>query len=385
MKAKVLAVMVLLLFLSAAFLFERPVSGEAVAGDTWSQVASLPGPPSYGLVASAVDGKIYAFSYNYSECYNPQTNSWTTITIPPSFQNNGYTASVELQNKIFLMSRTVQVYDPPTGNWTSKASVPGISGWRAVAVDDKIFLIGGISQAGPGFVTLSNKNYVYDPTVDSWSTMAPIPTAVARYASAVINDKIYIIGGAADGQHPDNATNLVQIFDPSTNNWTDGPSIPTGVFASGSCTTTGLLAPERIYVVGGSTYYDWGFLMSDTSALSASNLNQVYDPTTGTWSTAAPLSNANRYFSLVNVGDIFYAVGGLNGNSNPVLTMEKYTPVGYSPPTPSPTTQPTATPTSINTSPLTNSTLIAIAIIAVLVLAGVTSYLVLLRRHRKTR
>jgi N-acetylneuraminic acid mutarotase len=395
MKDKAVAVMVVLLFLSAAFLIEILVSGEAVAGDSWSQVASLPVKPSDGLVASVVGGKIYVFGSNFGACYDPQTNNWTAIATP----SGSFESSVEYQNKVYLMgTTTTQVYDPSTGNYTIKASAPEPSpepletnpitgpgtffGYQAVAVDGKIYQIGG-ATIGQAYGYLYDETYVYDTATDYWSTMTPIPVAVFGYAAAAINDKIYIIGGGTD-QNADSATTLVQIFDPSTNKWTNGPSIPSGVIDAGSCTTTGLLAPQRIYIIGGSTAYDWGWLSANSYAVTKTNLNQVYDPATETWSSASPLPYANVGPSFVNVGDTLYMVGGTPGNGIARVTVEKYTPAGYSPPTPSPTTQPTATPTSINTSPPTNSTLIPVAIVAVLVLAGVTSYLVLLRRHRKT-
>lgn len=185
--------------------------------------------------------------------------------------------------------------------------------------------------------------YVYDPSTDSWSTMASIPVPVEFYASAVIDIKIYIIGGGTTISGDGNALNLVQIFDPSKNQWTYGTPIPTGVFAPGSCATTGLSAPERIYVVGGSLAYS-APIYFDASAATETNLTQVYDPATGIWSYATPLPFNNSYLLLENVGDNLYELGGTPGQNIGRVTVEKYIPSGYSPPTPSPS--PTLSPTS---------------------------------------
>ena len=204
-------------------------------------------------------------------------------------------------------------------------------------VGNKIYVIGGSEGVYTEFIGISNATYVYDPAADSWSTMAPIPVPVAYYASAVINNKIYIIGGGTGNTGLNNATNLVQIFDPSTNQWTESTPIPTGVFAAGSCTTTGLLAPERIYVVAGSLTYDWGGSATYSTAETETSLNQVYNPAAGNWSSAAPLPYNNSYFSLLNVDDALYAVGGFDSNDFNIVTVEKYIPAGYTAASTSPT------------------------------------------------
>ena len=120
----------ILVFLTAACIIEaKSASGEAIVGNSWSTVASIPMPQQYNdiLVASAVNGQIFVFGFNLAECYNPETNNWTAIFIPQNVNGSYYSSSVEYQNKIYLMGANVQVYDPSSGNWTSKASMPGSS------------------------------------------------------------------------------------------------------------------------------------------------------------------------------------------------------------------------------------------------------------------
>jgi len=67
---------------------------------------------------------------------------------------------------------------------------------QANVVNNKIYVISGTLPSG----SISNATEVYDPSSDSWSTTAPIPTPVGLYASAAVNDKIYIEGGGKSGQ-----------------------------------------------------------------------------------------------------------------------------------------------------------------------------------------
>ncbi len=200
-----------------------------------------------------------------------------------------------------------------------------------------------------GIIFTSATNYVYAPTNDSWSTMAPIPVPVEGYASAVLDGKIYVIGGGTQTSTPIDASDPVQIFDPETNRWSNGTSIPVGVSGADACTTSGFLAPKRIYVVGGTTTVSGGWLSMDFEDYYKTDLNQVYDPETGNWSTAASIPDKRWSLSLVNVNDLLYVVGGQNGSDEGITWTERgnwtelmqrfastkaqstwqYTPIGY--------------------------------------------------------
>jgi len=199
-------------------------------------------------------------------------------------------------------------------------------------VDGKIYLIGGRMPAGLYIVNTSIRNDVYDPETDTWTQMAPIPTAVMGYASAVFNNKIYIISGGNESGPDYNPTNLVQIFDPETNQWTNGTQIPTSVCYARACATTGLFAPKRIYVIGGTTvYYDrW-------ATYNVVNLTQIYDPETDTWITGSPMLTPRCSFAIAVVNDEIYTIGGQKEEDHLVVN-EKYTSAGYIPEFPSWTT-----------------------------------------------
>ena len=333
-------------------------TAKAQTPNSWTTMAPLPNPYYDVLGAAAVNGKIYFLGGDTYAQYNPETNNWTAIAPLPIY--NSWATVVACQNKIYVIGgskdQPTQVYDPATNTWENKTSIPTTRGaLMANVVNDKIYVIGGGKPAGPQIIDTSYENDVYDPATDSWSKMASVPTPVMGYASAVLDDKIYIIGGGTSTPISQNATTQVQIFDPKMNQWTNGTSIPNGVCYAGACSTTGLLAPKRIYVIGGLLNYGGRYLGT------ASEINQVYDPETGAWSFAASIPNVRWFFSLVNVDDALYALGGTNGSvqsrnlipereaiaATKVQANEKYLPMGYvaSPsPTPTPSLSPSPTP-----------------------------------------
>ena len=356
MRKTVASLLFALLVLASTILVRTNFAfGDGLVDDSWVTVAPFRVTPklySPALGAVTVNGKIYFIGDGINERYDPDANAWTAVTPPPVYHM--WSDVVACQNKIYIIGGSpenpTQVYDPLTDTWENKSSIP-VTLWeyRATAVDDKIYLIAGLKLAALGIFATSAATYVYDTATDTCSEMAAIPTPVGCYASAVLDGKIYIIGGGTATTTPNNATDLVQIFDPKTNQWTNGKPLPTGVYKAAACSTSGLIAPKRIYVFGGSLRYDGGGLSVSSSAKTITNLTQVYDLETGSWSLAAPLPEFRLSFWLVNVNDALYAIGGEESGSFEVT--ERYIPLGYDEsllptPSPSPTPSPTASPTA---------------------------------------
>ena len=338
---KSISLVFVFIFLTAPFIIL--IQQVEASENSWTTVSPLP-KPYYGVLgAAALDGKIYFLGEEISEKYDPATNNWTEIAPPPIYYL--WSAVVACQDKIYVIGQPTQAYDPSTDSWENRTSLPEtIGGYEATVVGNKIYVISGGKPAPLGIVDTSETTFVYDTANDSWSRMAPIPTPVVGYASAVLNDKIYIIGGGTATNEPSNPATTVQVFDPHTNVWTVAKPIPTGVVSAGAVATSGLFAPKRIYVVGGSLYYSGGGVSSDM-VNHGTNLNQVYDPETEEWSSAAPIPEIRWSLSLVNVNDVLYAVGGINDTVREgvyydqyrksrlapihVQATEKYFPIGY--------------------------------------------------------
>jgi N-acetylneuraminic acid mutarotase len=298
-------------------------------------------------MAVAVDGKIYAIGAITQE-YDPVALTWTKKASMPNPIGGGVAV---YQNKIYVIGDSQnQVYDIATDTWASKTAMPT---WRigvqANVVGDKIYVIGGGVDIESDII--ADVNEAYDPATDTWSAKEPIPTPVYDYASAVVDNKIYIIGGSEE--LPNIVSGLVQIYDSENDSWTTGTSMPTPIRYASAAATTGLFAPKRIYVIGG---------LQNSYGL---NITQVYDPQTDSWTTGASMPTARYNLGLAVINDTIYAMGGVllppyAFPKEPLTTNEVYLPFGYegpippylSPPpspSPSPTTSPTPSPSSTPT------------------------------------
>jgi len=330
MNKNILAIVVLLVVSFFLSIFSIPLVG--AVEDSWVTLEPMLTARS-GFVVAVVDGKIYTIggingSYlAVNEMYDPATDTWTAKKSMPTARTGS--AIAVYQKEIYVIGGIIgesspaysgytgitEVYDPLTDTWESKEPMPtASSNLDANVVGDRIYLITGLTYGDVfPFQGYNDENQVYDPSADSWSTKTPIPSANWGYASAVVDNKIYVIG----------ADHLTQIYDPETNMWASGTSSPTLVLSSVAAATTGVLAPKRIYVLGGN--YDLNVAM---------NLTQVYDPETDTWTTGTPIPTPRWSLGVAVVNDELYAIGGYDGDSY-LAVNEKYTSLGYIPEFPS--------------------------------------------------
>jgi N-acetylneuraminic acid mutarotase len=329
-----IAIVVVSLFLST---LQFPFAG--AAENEWTAKSPMPTARG-GLGVAVVNGKIYAIGglnndtqLNVNEEYNPVTDKWATRASMPTARS-GFAIAV-YQNKIYCIGGTVgdsddlvsgftgvnEVYDPVKNTWETKASMlTPRADLCASVVDGKIYLIGGKEYWGdePFYHELA-VNEVYDPADNSWSTLSPMPIPAFGYASEVVNDKIYVIGGAREFQEQlGNLTAIGanQVYDATNNTWNSRASLPVTVSHAAACVTSGVTAPRRIYVVGGFDQSNY------------SNATYAYDFERNVWSSGALMPTARAYLGLAVVDDALYAIGGFVG-LNLLDVNERYAPLGY--------------------------------------------------------
>jgi len=327
--------LILLLILCSLLVALPIIDTVRAAEDSWITLEPMPTAET-GLGAAVVNGKIYAITRDVNYEYDPATDTWTTKTSMPT-PRAGFGIAV-YQDRIYVIGGQIgvypndavtginEVYNPATDTWETRTSMPtNRVGAHANAVDGKIYLISGKTGGPLSTVTL---NEVYDPETDTWTTKEPIPYPVYSYASAVVDGKIYVIGGQDEYHDPMNL-NLTQIYDPKTDTWSQGTPIPTTTVRSASAgVTTGTMAPERIYVMGGVG----GFLYP-------LDQNYVYDPHADVWNAGTPIPTPRFNPAVAVLNDLVYVIGGTYGPGGPehfpIANVERYTPSGYIPEFPS--------------------------------------------------
>ena len=278
-----------------------------------------------GLAAAlGADGKIYAIGgFNSSqiasvEVYDPTSNTWDTRASMPFARS--YLAAAAKDGQIYALGgwdgeiylregksvansiTTVEAYDLATDTWMAREQL-GIQrlGFGVAVVNDRIYALGGFSDNHTGLGVHMSASEVYDPIANDWAQRAVMPTGRSELAAAVANGRIYAIGGT-DGQGNGQVTlGAVEAYDPATNAWTTRASMPTRRKALSAVVG----ADGVIYAIGGRNGF--GDVVSTVEA---------YDPSTNIWtpraSMPAPRSTAA---AVVGPDGRIYVIGGTDGTT----------------------------------------------------------------------
>jgi len=176
------------------------------SNNTWSIMAPLPRVLA-GHGAIAVGGKIYVFGgsrtnnshsspSNTTYCYNPETNTWTTLTNMPA----------------------------------------SLSGMGVAAIGDIVYIFGGRNNPN----SYSNC-YSYNTITDTWSNLSNFPTVEYEIAMCAYGGIVYAFGGAT--------TNQVRTYNPVTDTFSAITLMPTTLPACRA-----ILVDSDVYIFTGTTY-----------------------------------------------------------------------------------------------------------------------------------
>ncbi len=188
---------------NCAFINLQAVQEYDPSSNTWVRKADMP-TGRWGPTAVALGGLIHVFAGKIGlsgtsthEIYNPANDTWSIGTpVPIGLADQGGVA-IEYNGVAHMFyGNSHYEYDPVTDIYTPRAAIPTMRKWATCAlVDNKIYLIGGAS--GTAYMGVTNVNEVYDIASDSWSTKAPLPEP--RFGmgekNPVINGKIYVAFG----------------------------------------------------------------------------------------------------------------------------------------------------------------------------------------------
>ena len=123
----------------------------------------------------------------------------------------------------------------------AQGRAPDPRGGLAAALDGGLlYAVGGFQYTGtpttdpllgqPAIVATTaamnavNNLEVYNPATDTWSVLAPMPTARYGLALVAASGRLYALGGSST---PGQALATVESYDPIANSWRTEPSMPT--------------------------------------------------------------------------------------------------------------------------------------------------------------
>ena len=196
-------------------------------------------------------------------------------------------------NILYLCVVSARPVEAAENSWTTKQPMPKARSALGVAVvDGKIYVIGG---------SWLNTTEMYDPVTDTWTAKTPMPTARSYFGIAVYQNKIYVIGGQVGAQDP---TGVNEVYDPFTDTWETKTSMPTSRKYLSANVVNG-----KIYLIGGCQY------VPQSTNL---NVNEVYDPANDSWTTRHPIPTGVEGYASAVVDNRIYIIEGMNSSLNQI-------------------------------------------------------------------
>ena len=190
---------------------------------------------------------------------------------------------------------TVDAYDPGSDSWRPIGDLPiAVHHPMAAVVDDRLFLIGG--QQGISFTPVDDL-WEYDFGADQWMPRAPMPAPRGAGAAAVWDGRIYVAAGESSGG---GSVTTFEVYDPVADQWSPLPDHSNARNHCGAAAVNG-----RIILVGGRR---GSTLIRQT---------EIFDIASGQWSSGAPIPTGRGGIGVVEVLDRVVVLGGEGNPARP--------------------------------------------------------------------
>jgi N-acetylneuraminic acid mutarotase len=276
----------------------------------WKELASLPEGYYLGDAVS-LDNEIYfvagrtdkakvAFFYKF----NPQANQWIKLANIPSATFNLGLAAVN--GKIYAIGGDVfqdtnREYDPQIDTWKILEPMPTSRQHIDCGVyGDEIYIMGGLTS----WESITRKHEAYNVLSNSWSEKADIPSLRNNAAVVSLDNLIYVIGGAGTEEDIWGDILTVETYYVNTDEWLQKNDLPLLLFKPAATVVNG-----QIFVLGGQTLIDGKNDCSDKVL--------IYKSETDSWVETTPMPAKNVFFGCVSIENKIYVIGGtVAGNPN---------------------------------------------------------------------
>jgi N-acetylneuraminic acid mutarotase len=201
-------------------------------------------------------------------------------------------------------STSVQAFNPPTNTWSQEADLPlPVDHTMAAGYRGRVYVAGGY---GPGRSRLTT---LFAFIGDGWTRLASMPEQRAAGGAAIVNGKLYVVGGTTSSTigAPSTLARTMLVYDIARNRWATRrgptPREHLGVAALGG----------KIYAVAGRTA---GF---DTNMA----IVEVFNPRTGRWSRLRSVPSRRGGTGAAGIGRWIVSVGG-EATSGTIRTVYRF-------------------------------------------------------------
>jgi len=284
---------------------------------TWRTLAAA-GQARQEVAVATLGGKVYLIGgiretsvSSAMEEYDPATDRWRFLASLPERLHHS-TAMAHggfiyvfggYRSLAFDSTNAAYRYDPSTDRWTTITPMPTPRGAPAGAViDDRLYVVGGASPQ-------TNSLIAYIPAEDRWITLSPMRVARDHLAAGVIGGRLYVVGGRNGSSF---TLNLLEEYDPQLDRWVTRAPMPTGRSGIGA-----EVLRDRLFVFGGEG--------NGRSAAGTFAEVESYDPLTDRWRIETPMALPRHGIGAAAVdGKIYVPAGAILQGFGPTSHNDVY-------------------------------------------------------------
>ena len=241
--------------------------------------------------------------------YSVSTNSWTHESTWDNYRHHITTNASVYGHEVWVCGgkppsgdnnglNDVWVYNKDTHTWREGPSLPENHwGGPAVIVGNHLHVISGAKGARQ----VTDHHFVLDLTNEAagWVSAPPILKPVVHCAGVNFKDEIWIIGGEIAHTHIGDRA-WVQIYNPVTHTWREGPDLP---MARSHLEWSTFAYNNKIYSFNGVD-------SSKPNGTRAQDEIFVYDPASNEWSLWGRTPHVSVSLSAIVIDGFVYLTGG---------------------------------------------------------------------------
>ena len=277
----------------------------------WKELAPLPVGRS-GPTAVLLGGVVYvgggfegrSADYNLSfrlDVYNLTTNQWS---LPPVTTPYCSFAMTVFNDKLVIAGGTTKdnevvkkVLVLNAGQWKDYSEMPTArQSATAVGYHSMLIVVGGGINVESKWTRVPTTELL-DATNGCWYTCNNLPSPHQQLKAAIMNEKLYLLGGVDEDSKPSPQVFVVSLDTLSTHqlNWQSAPNTPW-------CYSAPVVLYNKLLIVGGR--------------LQESRTSEVYifNPSTGQWKHLTNVPAARSGAGVLCVADDIMIIGGTTNN-----------------------------------------------------------------------
>jgi len=262
-----------------------------------------------------------------AELYDPASGVWRYTNGTMHFARSGHTATILQDGRVLIVGgsdsstnlSTVEIYDPATETFHIVASLSEARRTHsAVALNDgRVMVVGGYNGSFGCFSCVSQAVEIFDmglglPGMGSWRIAAALPAGRTFLALSLLpNGNVLATGGQEPGQP---GSTSVFMYEPSLDTWTTMSPL---LHARQNHTSTTLPDGKVLFVGGVST-----FSFTVTSSVEIYEVSHGFPNGQSVLGNSLIRARANHKATQLTNGDVF--VGGGGDSAGFVLPAELF-------------------------------------------------------------